>query len=160
MGTNHLFRRRASGKPTSNLEPPSTLPEAVSTTSWILKTQIISNTFLLPNTLIFRSSSWKSLALTFSTTTPIAVNTMNKKYAAHQIQKSGNSSCSSGSAMQILLLFFTVRQGVLGAAAYFPVQKNMKPLSSTTLHISRLKESPDHSLMKQYSDSHSSHMPP
>lgn len=77
-----------------------------------------------------------------------------------ELKKSGNSSNSSESAVQILLLFSTVRQSVLAAPAYFPVQKNMKLLSSITLHISRLKESTDHNLMKHDSNYHSSYVPP
>lgn len=76
-----------------------------------------------------------------------------------ELKKSGNSSNSSEAAVQILLLSYTVRQSVLAAAAYFPVQKNMELLSSITLHISRLKESLGHRLMKWDSYSHSSYAP-
>lgn len=45
-----------------------------------------------------------------------------------ELKKSGNSSNSSESAVQILLLFSTVRQSVLAAPAYFPVQKEHEAL--------------------------------
>lgn len=51
-----------------------------------------------------------------------------------ELKKSGNSSSSSESAAQILFPLCAVRQSVLAAAAYLPVQKNnVKLLSSNTL---------------------------